>query len=867
MEQHSFGFWLRLQRKALDLTREELAERVGYSAATIRKIEDEERHPSAQVVERLAEVFRIPQNERTDFLRFARGDWSSVPVDTEGDQPWRASGKSPRSNIPATTTSLIAREKEIADVRKYLEQDDIRLVTLIGPPGIGKTRLSIESARTALPDFPDGAFFVALAPLDNPGLIAQTIAQSLGFVGATNLSVMEQLTQGIGDRHILIVLDNCEHLIEDVARLALDLLSACPRLSFLATSREVLRIPGEWLYAVPAFEVPDENLLEDVKTAYTFPALNLFAERARAVQTEFALSVENLTTVSAICKKLDGLPLAIELIAARTRSMSPQVLLERLDNQFILTADGMRAVSARQKTLNGAIHWSYKLLSEEEQNLFVYLSVFSGGFTMEAAETIFADRFGGTSIANLVTSLLDKSLLQRAVGARAEIRFSMLVTIREFALNHLRNMGRETEARDRYLAYFLTLAEGVDGPVHGPDQLEWINKLEAEHDNFRTAFEWSLSANQTENAVRLFNSVHWAWYVRCHYSELSEWFEEIINLPDIEQFPLQRARALTNAGSMEWLQGKFAEARSYLTQSKAICMELGLEGEADLAWALTWLAQVRRMEGTELAEAAGLAKDGLQFHQKWGNKIGEAFCALILGAIQTEKLPSTQQTLATQTVEHSLELFNQLGDSWGISRVSGYLGVQAFNAGDLEKAQTYFEQQLFLDEKLDFKEGIAAALSGLANVHRVRGDFIQARQTFQKSIQIAQEIASDFSFSLYGLSMTALAENDYASALKLFKELFDHERKQYRQIIACDFLMGLSAVSAGLDQPERSAKLYGAGQTIMNITDYKYSPYDRAEFERHIQLARQRLAESFEPFVQAGRAMTMEQAIAYALEK
>jgi tetratricopeptide (TPR) repeat protein len=465
-----------------------------------------------------------------------------------------------------------------------------------------------------------------------------------------------------------------------------------------------------------------------------------------------------------------------------------------------------------------------------------------------------------------VTSLVDKSLLQRAVEARAEIRFSMLVTIREFALTQLRNMGRETEAWDRYLDYFLALAEEADRQVHGPDQLEWINKLEAEHDNFRSAFEWSLSVNQTENAVRLFNSVHWAWYVRCHYSELAEWFEEIINLPDIEQFPLQRARALTNAGSTEWSQGKFAEARSHLTQSKAICMELGLEGEVDLAWALTWLAQVTRIEGTELAEAAVLAKDGLQFYQKWGNKIGEAFCTLILGAIQTEQnLPSTQQTLAKQTVEHSLELFNQLGDSWGIARVSGYLGVVSLNAGDLEKAQTYFEQQLLLDEKLDFKDGIAVAFNNLAQAHLVRGDFIQARQTFQNSIQIAQEIAKEFSSSLYGLCMTALAENDYASALKLFKELFDHERNQYRQMIACDFLMGLSAVSAGLDQPERSAKLYGAAQAIMNITDYKYSAYDRAEFERHIQLARQRLAESFEPFVQAGRAMTMEQAIDYAL--
>ena len=217
MEQYSFGYWLKLKRKALDLTREELAKQVGYSAATIRKIEDEERSPSAQVVERLAEVFQIPQNERTDFLRFARGDLKSARVEIDETRPWHTTGKSPRSNIPATTTSLIAREKEIADVRKYLAQDDIRLVTLIGPPGIGKTRLSIECARASLSDFADGIFFVALAPLDNPSHIAPAIAQALGFVGLTNISTVEQLKEGIGEKQMLLVLDNCEHLIEDIS--------------------------------------------------------------------------------------------------------------------------------------------------------------------------------------------------------------------------------------------------------------------------------------------------------------------------------------------------------------------------------------------------------------------------------------------------------------------------------------------------------------------------------------------------------------------------------------------------------------------------------------------------------------------------
>jgi len=245
MEEHSFGQWLRLRRKALDFTQDALADRVGCSVGMIRKIESEERRPSAQIAERLAEILGIPQSERTSFLRFARGELRLAPAETKEDFPWHASAAPAHSNLPATVTSLIGRQQEIGEVREYLSKDDLRLVTLIGPPGIGKTRLSLEVARRALPDFPDGVFFIALAPLDDPSLIALTVAQSLNFAETNRQSSTQQLSNGIRDKQMLLVLDNCEHLIEDVAALAFSLLSTCPRLKILTTSRESLRIPGE----------------------------------------------------------------------------------------------------------------------------------------------------------------------------------------------------------------------------------------------------------------------------------------------------------------------------------------------------------------------------------------------------------------------------------------------------------------------------------------------------------------------------------------------------------------------------------------------------------------------------------------------
>lgn len=971
MEQPSFGHWLKIKRKTLDLTRDELAERAGYSVATIRKIEDEERRPSAQVVERLAEILDIPQNERKDFLRFARGDWHDAPTANVEDVPWLVSsahaydtnpkihlatflftdiessaklwedapeqmkvalqrhhailqdaltsnggtvfqiigdafcaafptvssalsaaltaqrklhqeqwdlpfpirvrmgihtGETERTsnngyasnptlnrvarilsaahggqvllslatrdlvkdslpadaelrdmgehrlknlihperlfqleiaglpsdfpplntlthrhNLPVQLTSFIARQQEITLIHEYLSQDDIRLVTLIGPPGIGKTRLSIEAARAVLPNFTDGVFFVALAPLDDPNLIALATAQALGYVGAKNISTTEQLKEGLGDKNLLLVLDNCEHLIEAVALFASDLLSACSHLKILATSRESLRISGEWLYPVPAFDIPAENSAVDMATASNFPALTLFAERARAVRPDFVLNAENVKTVSAICAHLDGLPLVIELIAARMRLLSPEALLARLNDQFILSADGMRATSARQRTLNHAIGWSYNLLSAEEQKLFARLSVFSGGFTLEDTESIFSKTVVEKSVSDLITSLLDKSLLQRVSGRAPH--FTMLVTIQEFARERLREMGEEAEIRNRHLTYFLGIADQADKELHGSHQLEWLHRLETIRDNFRAALTGAIETGQTETAMQLARKLHWFWFVRGDHTEGRQWLGRVLALPDVSRYPESYAEALTQIAHHAWVQSGPEDAKPYIQQ------------------ALTYA----------------------QEHNDQHN-IARALAHLGLALISEGNFAAGQSTL-----EESKELFRQVRDKWGYAHVVISLGFAAFKQDDQLTALALHEEALTEFQQIGERYFEVVAFRYIGILKLKQGDIAGGMPALQESLILAHEMDSKYEI---GVVLYWFGEAE--------KYLENHARAVHLYSVAKGVFISIGA--------------WGRKE-------------DETDFENDLAPCRAALGEAaFAEAVELGRAMTMEQAIAYALE-
>ena len=721
-EQHSFGYWLRLKRKALDLTREALADRVGCSVSTIRKLEEEERFPSAQIAELLAEIFKIPQNERPSFLRFARGDWRSAPSPGNEEAPWRVSkpalSQHPRSNVPATFTSLIGRDKDIAAVQDYLTNPDIRLVTLIGAPGIGKTRLSIASAGKSLARFPEGVFFVALAPLDQPSLIPSAIAQALGYIEKNNLSPEEHLIEGIANKRMLLVLDNSEHLIGDVARLASFLLSACSRLKILTTSREALGIPGEWLYSVPALDMPKEHSTVELETISEFPALVLFAERARAARFDFALNAENIRAVISICSQLDGLPLAIELIAARVKTLSIEQITARLDDRFALLTSGSRIGTSRQQTLRATLDWSYDLLTEAERELFRQLSVFVGGFTLDALESV-ALLNSDQSILDALSRLVDKSLL--LVEQQDQPRYRFLEPIRQYARDKLKETSGSSLIQDRHLNYYLRVAEEAEPYLFGAGQQDWKNRLELDHDNLRVALAWSLESNQIEAGLKMAGALAWFWHSKGHLSEGNLWLEKIL-ASDIGTQGKERAKALRASAILLTDTGDYIRARAFAESSMKLYREIGDNRGAGLV--LADLGATLHLEGKEEE--------------------------------------------AIESFEESLRLLRATGERWEIAYALVWLGDAWFRMGDTTRAATYWEESLRLTQELGDDYLMAWSLGGLADVARLRADYKRATRMFKEALSHYQssgdKIGPPFSLEALGLIAVALGDAKPSSA-------------------------------------------------------------------------------------------------------
>lgn len=774
---NSFGDWVRRRRKALDLTQAQLAYCVGCAVVTLRKIEADERKPSRQMAERLVLCLKISPEEAVDVIALAEDKRLFRP-----QKPVKGSGESlSASNLPIPMTPMIGRAEELTAITNCLRRKEVRLFTLTGPVGVGKTRLAIEAGLRLQNEFADGVYLVELAPVQDPALVPAVTATALGL-GETHGSDLEHsIATYLAHRELLLIFDNFEH-IQPAAGFLSNLLRHAPGLRVLVTSRAVLHLYGEYEYVVLPFAAPAGNDLSDtVQSA----CVQLFCERAQAAKADFRLTPEQVPIVAAICRRLDGLPLAIELAAARIKLFSPQELLQRLERRLSVTPHVFETLTTHDRVLENAIAWSYGLLPPNVRTLFARLAVFTGGFTLGAAEVVCffpsAEEFsstdgkssrGATDITHDLSTLQDQSLLlrQNASPAVGESRFMMLETIREYALKQLQASGEFDQLQGRHADHFTAWAERAETCLNGPEQVAWLANIEMELDNLRAALSWALAAGKVETAARLVCALAEFWRRRSHYSEGRRWLEQVLARfsPDHPPDPLL-ARTLQTAGSLASRQADWSVARQWLKESLSLYKAFGDQaGIASVLFDLGWIAIDKR----DWIEAARLNEKSLTFARKAGNNIALYRALTNLG---WTRLCSGEYDKATKLFFEAHKIAQKIGHVKGIAVSLTNLGWTALERDDLGSASACTMESLRLCHLLGEREVLAECLEILLVIAVKEGCYERATKLDGAVHSLWQRLditcpPNQYSAAKHAIAVTALhlnyPEDEFSSARK-----------------------------------------------------------------------------------------------------
>jgi predicted ATPase/transcriptional regulator with XRE-family HTH domain len=789
----AFGDLLRRHRDSAGLTQEDLAERTGLTPQAISLLERSvRRRPHRYTVQKLAEALGLEGQELAGFETASR----RPPASRSETGPTRRS-------LPISLTPLIGREQEVEAVIRLLCDGDVRLLTLTGPGGVGKTRLAVEVARRSGGEFEDGAVFVPLAPVREPGLIPPALAEALGIRDVADQSLQETLKLHLRDARMLLLLDNFEHLLEAVP-LVSDLVAACPRLTVLATSRTPLRISGEHQFPVHPLPLPDTEAPAPGKALERSPALELFRQRAKSVTPDFEVTDTNAEAVARICRRLDGLPLAIELAAARVKLFSPHALLERLDRRLNLLVGGARDLPDRQRTLRDTVAWSYDLLDPDEQILFQRLSVFAGGCSLEAAEAVCGsgpDRPEVGDVLEMMAALVDNSLLE----ARSEVsagggdegpRFEMLETIREYAAERLESGGEAEAMRRAHALYYLSLAEATQPEVSARMLKEWIAILGRDHDNLRAALGWAIRRGEVDVGVQLGLMMWRFWAEHYHLGEGRRWLEAVLALdrPEVQAtgddptLPARRWAFLhLVTGILSAGQRDFDRAVALYEESLALYRELGHERGA--SGPLRELGEVAYLRG-DYDRAVALGEQAFAISREYGSAFGSG--------------------LAVCTLSDALRA-----------------------RGDLERARTLLEESLVSLRRQEYPLRVANALAN----------------------------------TLSRLGSIACEMGGYARASGLFRESLDLALRFGFMYDALICLEGMARTLAMQDQPERAARLLGVSNALREEIGTTLTPIARSDHDHAVKAARAALGEdAFAAAWGEGRAMSLEAAVADALD-
>jgi len=768
------------------------------------------------------------------------------------------------NNLPVQFTPFIGREQELSTIQQLLLQEDVRLATLTGPGGTGKTRLGVQVAAELTDSFADGVFFVNLAPMNDTALVVPTIAETLGMRVGAGQSPLERLREVLRQKQILLLLDNFEQVVSAAGQVV-DLLAACPRLKVLVTSREVLHVQAEHEFAVPPLPLPDLKDLPDLATLSHYAAVALFIQRAQAVKPDFQLTNANARAIVEICARLDGLPLAIELAAARMKLLPPQALLARLGQSLQVLAGAARDVPARQQTLRNTIAWSYRLLDAQEQRLFRRLSVFAGGCTLEAAEAICAvpgDSNEATQVLDIVASLIDKSLLQQTTQEGEEPRFAMLETIREYGLEALAVGGEMEAIRQAHAEYYLRLSEKAEPELGGAQQAVWLERLEQEHDNLRVALRWSLERGEeghgSEIALRLAGALWRFWEVRGHWSEGRTFLEQALAVSKGIAVPVQ-VKSLKAAAHLAFVQSDIDRAEALYEECLAHCRELGDTAGIALSLRLLGIIAWRRHN---FGLAISLTEESLALCREVGDKEG---IALSLNNLAEEVAFEGEYARAISLTEEGLALLRALGDRAWIALLLACLAVLLIvSQGDQATGRALLEESLALCKEVGFKDGIARALGLLAQVVLLQGDAIKARSLLEESMVLGREIgASETAWMLIVLGRIASIEGDRAAAKALYEESLTFAWEIDLEELLPPYLEGLADMVATRGDPAWAARLWGLAEAQREAMGVPISPIERASYEYSVTAARAQLGEkAFTKALAEGRSMTPEQVLA-----
>ena len=829
-----FGDLLKKFRTAKSMTQEELAERAGLSVHGISDLErGARRWPRRATLDLIASALHLTDADHAILVAAARrpiasatsGQITAVGSATTGESASHTSTP-PIRNAPMPMTPLIGREAEVQIISDLL-QGDTRLLTITGPGGIGKTRVALQVASSLGTTSPDGVYFVGLAAIREPDLVVPAIAQALGVMMVNGQSPLAALIAVLRERRTVLLLDNFEQITAAAPSIG-SLLTSCPHLKILVTSRAALHLAGEQEYLLPPLAGPDPHQLPDVASLAAYPAIALFLQRAQAVKPDLVLTETNGPAVAEICARLDGLPLAIELAAARIRILPPRTLLRQLDRRLTVLTGGPYDAPERQQTLQNTIAWSYELLTPREQTLFRRLAVFAGGFDLEAAEQVcLTDSHPDLNLDLLdgMSALVDHHLLWQAETATGEARFGMLETIREYGQEWLDASGEAETLRRQHAEYYTTLAEQGDALLMVSVQRRTLDFLDQEHSNFRAALRWALEQQEIALGLRIAGALARFWKRRGYTSEGRQWLTQCLQLAESQHAtipPLVQIRALTGAGRLAWGQSDYASAKQFCEASIALSMAHSEKREAAHAYLL--LGNVAYEQGDSDAEIA--------------------------------------------SKEACLRLCREVGDKRGMAAALGNLVSVALKMQDYRRAEQLCQESIQLFRELDDKVDVAIGISHLGDIARMQGNYQRADTLYAEGITLSREIG-DKAIQATNTGMRgymALEMRQFEQAEPFLRAAIVLARELDRTWVLIFSIVGLGIAACGNGQPERGARWLGAAEAAREAAALPIPHDDQPLYERTIAALRAALGEErLAACWGVGRTLTLDQVIAEAL--